>query len=86
MAWSDDDLEDHEFPDEDDDFDDEEATLTRECPRCGVDIYEDVEQCPLCGTWLTSQATAWSGRSWWWIALGLLGIIAMVLALSLGGF
>jgi hypothetical protein len=85
MAWSDDDLLDREFPDEDDD-DDDEPTLTSQCPRCGVDVYEDVEQCPLCGTWITSNTTPWAGRSWWWVALGVLGIIALVWALSLGGF
>jgi hypothetical protein len=84
MSWSDDDLEDREFPDEDID-DDADESATRECPRCGIDVYEDVEQCPLCGVWITTDTSPWSGRSTWWVVLGLLGIVALVWALSLGG-
>jgi len=84
MVWSDDDLDDREFPDEDlDDSDDE--TPTHECPRCGVEVYEDADQCPLCGAWITSDTSPWAGRSWWWIAIGLLGTIGLIWALSLGG-
>ena len=85
MPWSDDDLDDREFPDEDDD---DEAIAadspTQECPRCGADVYEDIEQCPLCGTWITRDTSAWSGRSMWWVILGLLGILALLWTLSLG--
>jgi ribosomal protein S27AE len=84
MPWSDDDLDDREFPDEDSDDDDAESP-TRECPRCGMDVYEDVEQCPLCGAWITADTSPWSGRSIWWVILGLLGVVALVWALSLGG-
>ncbi len=84
MPWSDDDLEDREFPDEDVD-DDASESPTRECPRCGMDVYEDVEQCPLCGAWITADTSPWSGRSIWWVILGLLGVVALVWALSLGG-
>ena len=84
MPWSDDDLDDREFPDEDSDDDDNESP-TRECPRCGMDVYEDIEQCPLCGAWITADTSPWSGRSTWWVILGLLGIVALVWALSLGG-
>jgi hypothetical protein len=83
MPWSDDDLDEREFPDEDyDDADDESPT--RECPRCGADVYEDAEQCPLCSTWLTADTSPWSGRAWWWVALGLLGVFALVIVLGLG--
>jgi hypothetical protein len=87
MPWSTDDLDDREFPDEDDeDIDDEgnDETETRECPRCGADVYEDADQCPLCGTWVTADTSAWSPRAWWWLALGALGTIAVIWALSAG--
>ena len=83
MPWNDDELDDREFPDEDDDTDD--AAPTRDCLRCGADVYEDAEQCPLCGTWLTAETSPWKGRAWWWVALGLLGVFALVIVLALGG-
>jgi hypothetical protein len=96
MPWSDDDLDEREYPDEDvddidddddsggDDYDGDDETLTRECPRCGADVYEDAEQCPLCGTWLTTETSPWKGRAWWWVALAVAGIVAIVVVLALG--
>jgi hypothetical protein len=83
MPWSNDDLDDREFPDEEFD-DDEDETVTRECPRCGVDVYEDAEQCPLCGAWISWDNRPWTGRSWWWVALGLAGVVALIWALTVG--
>lgn len=68
---------DWELPTADDDA--EELTSTQECPACGADVYEDAEQCPACGEWMTSATRAWEGKPIWWIALGLLGIIAVIL-------
>ena len=34
--------------------------------------------------YLICDTRVWSGKSLWWIALGLLGIIAAILALVLG--
>jgi hypothetical protein len=73
---------DWELPEahEDDDID----ALTRECPACGAAVYEDAEQCPACGEWITQSTRAWDGKPVWWIALGLLGILAVILALLPG--
>ena len=79
--FADDDLDDDEFPDEDDYSDDDEAD-TRECSHCGCDVYEDAVQCPLCGHYLSAETSIWSGRAWWWIALGAVGIIAVVAVFS----
>jgi hypothetical protein len=86
MPWSDDDLDDREFPDEDDGDDDvgDADSLTQECPRCGADVYEDIEQCPLCGAWITADTSPWSGRSVWWVVLAILGMLALVWTLSFG--
>jgi MYXO-CTERM domain-containing protein len=50
---------------------------------CGVDIYEDAVQCPLCGQYLTRTSSAWSGRPAWWLLLGALGILAVILTFAL---
>jgi hypothetical protein len=79
---SSDDFDDGDYPDEDDVDDD--LTDTVVCQHCGADVYEDAAQCPACGMYLTRDTRVWSGRSTWWVALGLLGVIAVILALSLG--
>ena len=85
--WSDDDLEGEEFPDADEAEElDDDLTELVECPRCGVDIYEDAEQCPLCGEWITHGTSAWGGRPWWWVALGACGIAAIIAWLALFAF
>jgi hypothetical protein len=76
---SDDDFNEDEFPDEDVDDD---PTETVPCPSCGADVYEDAEQCPYCGTYITSQTSPWAGRSVWWIVLAVLGLLATILVLS----
>ncbi len=68
-------LRDEEYP-EPDAMDDGSATIV--CPGCQADVYEDAERCPYCGDDLLAGANAWSGRSVWWIILGLLGIISVI--------
>lgn len=75
-------LDDREYPDEDDL--DDGSTGTVVCPHCRADVYEDADQCPECGEYLLSDTRVWSSKSLWWIALGLLGIVAAILALVLG--
>jgi hypothetical protein len=80
-GWNDDrPLEDREYPDEDSSDEEDESALVP-CPQCGADIYEDTVQCPVCGEYVTHSARAWDGRPGWWIALGLLGIIAVLFVL-----
>jgi hypothetical protein len=74
-----DELDDRESPD--DDFDDE-STETVPCCQCGAQVYEDAIRCPACGAYLTHHTSLWSGRPGWWILLGLLGILAVILALA----
>ncbi len=72
----------------DDDFDGEEffgedeETLVVSCPGCGADVYEDAEQCPVCGDYIVHETRIWSGKGWWWILLGLAGVVATVVVLS----
>ena len=79
-AWNED-----SDPDYTDDQDaDEGDSLTHPCPECGTDVYEDAERCPACGEWITRRSSVWQGKPLWWVILGVLGIIAVVLAFSLG--
>ena len=75
-------LDDREYPDPDPCDDDSNETVV--CPHCGADVYEEADQCPACRSFLIPDTRVWSDKSLWWIALGLLGIIAVVLALGLG--
>jgi hypothetical protein len=75
-------LEDWEYP-EPDEFEDEEVSETRACPACGMDVYEDLEQCPACGDYIVFSDSALSGWPWWFVALGMLGIVSLILTLAL---
>lgn len=72
---------DDDFYDEEEDFGSEDELEMLPCPHCGADIFEESEQCPECGEYVTFSTSAWSGRSWWWIALGLLGVVSVTVAL-----
>ena len=76
--WADEDLSDDEFPEWDDDDSDETA-----CPECGAVIYDDSVQCPRCGAYITFDTNRFSDKPLWWMALGLLGVIALVVVLLL---
>ncbi len=82
--WDDapDDLDDREYPDADPW--DEDSVETVICPECGTDVYEEADRCPVCGRYMTTETRFWSGKPIWWIALGLLGVMALAAALVLG--
>lgn len=68
-----------------DDVDEEDgSTETVVCRHCGADVYEDADQCPVCGIYLLADTSVWSHKPVAWIALGLLGILATILALLCG--
>jgi hypothetical protein len=74
--WDDSELDDSDVADGDgdDDADDEAETLP--CPACRKQIYEQAEQCPYCGHYVTHRSSALAGRPWWFVLLGVLGAIA----------
>lgn len=80
----DDELRDDEFPDPDQDPDlyDDDFSETLPCPQCGNEVYEDAVRCPHCGTYITHGTNVWSQRPAWWIVLGLLGVLAVILVLA----
>ncbi len=69
--------EDDELVDDYDELDDE--ILTVECPACGAEVIADVGKCPCCGEYLDEVPQGWQGKSWGWKAIGLLGILAVIL-------
>jgi predicted RNA-binding Zn-ribbon protein involved in translation (DUF1610 family) len=71
---------------DDADIDDGDDSETVPCPECGEEVYEDADRCPECGANIIPSASrgALSGRPWWWVALGVLGIGAMILAALAG--
>jgi hypothetical protein len=82
-ADSDDGHEDWELPDESDFDDDQSETLP--CPDCGADVYEDAEQCPVCGNYLIRDTNPLrdSSRPLAWLLVGLVGMAAVIVALLL---
>jgi predicted amidophosphoribosyltransferase len=76
-------MDDYQDDDYDDVIDDSCSELVT-CPECGDDIYEDAEQCPLCGTYIVHQHSPWAKRPLWWVALGLLGVISVIITLCWG--
>lgn len=78
-SW-DDDWEEDEYG-----YDADDESYTVECPECGADVYEDAEQCPVCHNYIvhSSSGYVWKNRPTWWIVVGLLGILAVILGLSL---
>ena len=65
-----------------DDLDGDDESLTLPCPECGADVFEDAVQCPVCGNYITHSTSVWQGRPGWWIVLGLLGVVALILVLT----
>ena len=83
--------ENHEFDDSGDsgdygsdldgdelDFSGDDQAETLPCPECGREIYEEAEQCPHCGQYVTFSSHSFQNKPWWWIALGLLGVLAVL--------
>jgi hypothetical protein len=77
MIFQDHDLEDREYPDEPDDDGDETAP----CPYCRRAVYDDAEQCPYCGNYL-SREDAPRHHPWWWV-VGVLLSLVVVMRLAL---
>jgi hypothetical protein len=76
-----------ESPADDDEWDDDNDTSeTLACPLCGADVYEDAIRCPNCGEYITHSTSFFAGRPWWWIALGIAGVLAVIVMSLIAGF
>jgi hypothetical protein len=76
------DWDDDDWDEEPDEADGPDCVELIPCPHCGTDVYEEAERCPECGEYIVADTHPFAGRPWWWVALGVLGILAAVLALS----
>jgi hypothetical protein len=72
-----DDLEDREYPDEDDLDPDDDETVP--CPHCHEPVYEDAERCPACGHYLSRDDAPFQ-RKPTWIIVGFLACMVVVLS------
>ena len=63
---------------------DDQAGELVPCPHCGLEIYEEALQCPHCGDYVVHRSSIWAQRPTWWVVIGLLGVLATLLALTLG--
>ncbi|SFI88264.1 SIR2 family protein [Planctomicrobium piriforme] len=73
MTSNDDSDWDDDWPEDSDEAD------TIPCPSCGAEIHEDSPQCPVCGDYVIHRpGRVWDGKPLWYIALALLGIIAVI--------
>lgn len=71
--WNQTDWDDADFDDESDDVE------TLACPACGEHIYEDAQQCPHCGDYVAHASSTLADRPWWFVLVGVAGIIAFVI-------
>lgn len=68
----------------DDDFSDEQDDeYTIPCPECKSQIYEDAEQCPVCGCYVPTGTHSFASKSIWVQRLYLLIILAVAFSLLL---
>ncbi len=79
--WSDSTDDEDVFADEG--FWDDDSVELLPCPKCGAEIYEESQQCPSCGNYIIHDKSSWRGRPVWWLILGLCGIGAVIVLLSL---
>lgn len=77
MAWDDNDLDDED--DDSGDVESSEDDSTSACPHCGKAVYDDAEQCPACGEYLSQEDAAATPRKWWVVVTA---VICLVLAIA----
>jgi hypothetical protein len=65
--------------DDEDLVEDADGEMVIPCPHCGEDVYDDAEQCPACGSWITGEERAWTGRPSWFVVLGVIVALLTIL-------
>jgi len=71
-----------EYIEEDWAGDDDDSTPVVNCANCGAEVYREADRCPSCGEFLVADSSPLDAKPRWFIVLGLLGILAVVLVLS----
>jgi hypothetical protein len=70
---------DDELDDEDLEEEDADGETVIRCPHCGEEVYDDAEQCLACGSWITGEERAWTGRPSWFVVLGVIVALLTIL-------
>lgn len=84
--WQDDDdqlYEDSYIGDADGYADDWEESDLITCSACGALVDEDAIYCPVCDASIESGPSIFRNKSWWWIVLGIAGMVAVTFTLVL---
>ncbi len=81
MAWNDD-LDEDDYAGFNTAPDDDDPTVA--CPHCGEEVYDDAEQCPACGRYLSREDAPAAARPWW-IVIGVAVCLVIVVAWALAG-
>ena len=65
-AWTDEPLDEREFPD-DEDLDDDNDVLgsIAPCPNCGRGVFDEAPKCPACGEWIVHRSSWRTSRKWY---------------------
>lgn len=70
---------DDDLDDVGDDFDsDDDSDVTIACRYCGADMYDDAEQCPHCGQYLSTEDAPHQGKPWWIVVVVVLCLVSML--------
>ena len=72
---------DMDTSDGDEDYSVNSESSTSPCPQCGAQVYEDAEQCPVCGQYITDEDTPRTSQPRWvvWTAIVILIRLTYVL-------
>ncbi len=70
-----------DFDDDEEDVSDDDDDETVACPFCRKPVYEDAEQCPSCGKYLSREDTPW--RRPIWLVVGVIVCLILVLRWTL---
>jgi hypothetical protein len=78
---SDPDASDMDPDDEDEDYSVNSETSTDTCPHCGAQVYEDAEQCPVCGQYITDENAPRTSHPRWVVWTAVVLLVPLIYAL-----
>jgi uncharacterized OB-fold protein len=64
--------------DDDDTYDDEIEETLAKCPKCGAEVYDDIEQCPHCGDWIGTPEHAGGGHKRTFVTLVAIALLLVI--------
>jgi uncharacterized OB-fold protein len=70
---------DDDEPDDDEAYQDEVDETLAECPKCGAEVYDDIEKCPHCGEWIDGLEYVGSSRKRLFVTIVALVLLSLLL-------